>query len=66
MDGVYGYKFDCRKMFLWNPAYFERVLKVYGHGRSSSLAPDHWTSTVILKEDLANAWPARPDWNFYA
>jgi len=62
-DGVYSYKFDCRKMFLWNPACFERALKVYGHGGSSSLAPDHRTSTAILQKDLANAWPACPDWN---
>jgi SAM-dependent methyltransferase len=40
MDGVYSYKFDCRRMFLWNPAYFERALRVYSHGGSSSLAPD--------------------------
>jgi len=36
---------------------------VYGHGGTSSLAPDHRTSTVILQKDLANAWPACPDWN---
>jgi SAM-dependent methyltransferase len=63
MDGVYSYKFDCRRMFLWNPAYFERALRVYSHGGSSSLAPDDRTSTVILQKDLATAWPARPDWN---
>lgn len=62
MEELYSYKFGYRRMFLWNPAYFERVLKVYGHGGSSSLAPDQRTSTVILQKDLANAWPVCPDW----
>lgn len=63
MNGVYSYKFDYKRMFLWNPAYFERALQVYGQEGSNDLAPDERTATVILKKNLANAWPARPVWN---
>jgi SAM-dependent methyltransferase len=61
---VTSYKMDYARAFLWNPAYAEvrRVLAHHAHqpGLGPLANPDDRTAVILLRKDLASAYPPNP------
>jgi ubiquinone/menaquinone biosynthesis C-methylase UbiE len=58
-DGLHSYKMDYSRLFACNPAYVERLREVHAHGGEGD-SPDARMGTVLLRKDLAAAWPVEP------
>jgi len=62
-EGLFSFKFDYRKLFLWNPSYHECALCLGPRGDSGSSEPDDRVATALLRKDLTTAWPEQPRWS---
>lgn len=60
-EGIYAYKMDYSKMFLWNPAYSEVAKFVYSHsGYELRDNPDERIATIILRKSEQGAFVEGP------
>jgi ubiquinone/menaquinone biosynthesis C-methylase UbiE len=58
-EGLHSFKLDYSRLFAWNPAYVEWLREVHAHGGGEDSA-DQRMGTVLLRKDLAPAWPLSP------
>jgi len=60
-EGIYSYKMNYGKMFLWNPAYFEVANVIYSHsGYALRDVPDERIGVSILRKNEGGAYPESP------
>lgn len=61
--GLQSFKFDHRRMFLWNPAYHECAFQLSSHAGDARPGPDDRVATCVMRKDVAHGWPRRPAWD---
>lgn len=62
-EGVKSFKFDYKKMFVWNPEYHMVYERIYNHSEldnQKTLRPDDCVSVSALKRSEALAYIANP------
>ena len=61
LEGIYSYKMDYSKMFLWNPSYAEVANVVYSHsGFEHRDVPNEKVAIVVLRKNEQYAYPEEP------
>jgi ubiquinone/menaquinone biosynthesis C-methylase UbiE len=60
-EGVYSYKMDYSRAFLWNSAYSVLSQSTFTHSGNAGVSdPDERLSVVILQKNLRQAYPDNP------
>ena len=64
LPGIYSYKMDYPRMFLWNPAYSRVSHEAFPHpsapGRSHD-DEDNRVAVTLMRKSMEAAFPARTD-----
>jgi len=61
VEGVYIYKLDYSKMFLWNPSYAEVANFVFSHsGFEHRDVPNEKVAIIVLRKNEQYAYPVEP------
>lgn len=60
-DGIFSYKMNYAKMFLWNPVYNEVLIRVFGHADFNNYnLPNEKVSIIILSKNEEFSYPKEP------
>jgi ubiquinone/menaquinone biosynthesis C-methylase UbiE len=61
VNGVFSYKMNYAKMFLWNPIYNEVLIRVFGHADFYNYnLPNEKVSVIILSKNEEFSYPKEP------
>src|ERR1017187_5975425 len=56
LEGLFSYKMDHSRMFLWNPAYQVIAQDVFPHPGTTSMEPDNRVGITVMRKNLAEGW----------